>query len=104
MSWRPSEKRNDMLVIYLTGMGQTSPTIDDGLPAPRDPLASALAVPVVRLAGTELPVIYAGLAPGEVGVYQINVTVPRSTPQGLNMPLTISQGGSVHTLGLRVVD
>jgi len=96
--------RNDTLVIYLTGLGQTSPVVDDGLPAPGDPLASALTVPTVQLGGTNLPVIYAGLAPGEVGVYQINVSVPRNTPQGLNMPLTISQGGSVHTLGLRVVE
>ena len=39
-----------------------------------------------------LPVCYAGLAPGEVGVYQINVTVPGGAPVGLGMPLTINQG------------
>lgn len=96
--------RDDTLVIYLTGLGRTTPAVDDGIPSSGTPLATALTVPTVRLAGQDLPVAYAGLAPGEVGVYQINVNVPRSTPTGLNMPLTISQGGSIHTIGLRIVD
>jgi uncharacterized protein (TIGR03437 family) len=48
--------------------------------------------------------MFAGLSPGEVGVYQINVSVPGSAPEGLNIPLTINQGGSTATVGLRVVD
>jgi uncharacterized protein (TIGR03437 family) len=78
--------------------------VGDGLPAPTSPLATALSVPAVYLAGTQLPVSYAGLAPGEVGVCQINATVPRSTPTGLGMPLVISQGGATQTLSLRVVN
>jgi uncharacterized protein (TIGR03437 family) len=96
--------RNDAITIYLTGCGQTSPQVGDGLPAPSNPLAVALTKPVVTLGGTQLNLSYAGLAPGEVGVCQINATVSSQTPTGLNMPLTISQGGSVQTLGLRVVN
>ena len=96
--------RNESLVIYLTGMGAVSPIVDAGLPAPSDPLAEALATPLVTLGGVKLPVDFAGLAPGEVGVYQLNVRVPGNAPQGLAVPLTISQGtGSAHTLSLRVV-
>ncbi len=47
---------------------------------------------------------YSGLAPGQVGVCQINATVPSSTPTGLSLPLVISQGGAVQTIGLRVID
>ena len=75
--------RSDTLVIYLTGMGQTTPVVESGMPSPADPLATTLTQPVVKLGGTTLPVDYAGLAPGQVGVYQLNVTVPRSAPQGL---------------------
>ncbi len=96
--------RNDSITIYLTGCGQTTPQVGDGLPAPANPLAVALTKPVVTLGGAELSVSYAGLAPGEVGVCQINATVSSKTPTGLNMPLTINQGGSVQTLGLRVVN
>ena len=96
--------RGDMLVIYLTGMGQTNPVVITGMPSPGNPLASALTPPTVQLGGQDLSVWYAGLSPGEVGVYQINVSVPSSAPQGLNIPLTINQGGTTATVGLRVVD
>jgi uncharacterized protein (TIGR03437 family) len=95
--------RGDTLVIYLTGMGAVTPIVGNGLPAPSDPLATALAFPSVTLGGTSLSIDYAGLAPGEVGVYQINATVPSSAPQGLSVPLVIGQGGLDHTLNLRVV-
>jgi uncharacterized protein (TIGR03437 family) len=51
-----------------------------------------------------LQVLYAGLAPGQVGVNQINVQVSPNTPEGFDIPLTISQGGFSTTIGLRVVD
>ena len=93
----------DSIVIWATGLGRTSPPIDSGLPAPSDPLAGAVIVPTVAIAGVSLDVQYAGLAPGSVGLYQINATVPKSVPQGLEMPLVISQGGSSTTLSVRVV-
>ena len=57
----------------------------------------------VQLGGTSLPLIYVGLAPGEVGVYQINALVPNSTPLGLSEPLTITQGGFTGTINVRVI-
>jgi uncharacterized protein (TIGR03437 family) len=95
--------RGDTLVLYVTGMGQVTPAVGNGLPAPGNPLATALAPPAVTLGNVTLPVLYAGLAPGEVGVYQINVVVPSSVPQGLSVPLTITQGNSINTFNLRVV-
>jgi len=95
--------RGDTVVIYLTGLGQTSPLVPDGMPAPGDPLAMALTPPTVDLAGVTLPLIYAGLAPGQVGVYQINATVPINAPEGLGVPLTVTQGGSTQTVNVRVV-
>ena len=96
--------RSDMLVIYLTGLGATNPLVTAGLPSPDNPLATALTPPTVTLGGMNLPVTYAGLSPGEVGVYQINVTVPYNAPEGLNQPLTINQDGSTTSIDLRVVD
>jgi uncharacterized protein (TIGR03437 family) len=95
--------RNDTLVLYATGLGQTNPAGLTGYPAPGDPLANALAVPTVSLGGMNLPVLYAGLAPGEVGVYQINVQVPGNAPVGLGMPLTINQGAGAVTVSMRVI-
>ena len=95
---------NDSIIIYATGLGPTQPAVDAGMPAPADPLPAAIIVPTITLGGTALNVTYAGLVPGEVGVYQINATVPLKVPQGLNIPLVITQGGSSTTLSVRVVN
>ena len=94
----------DMLTIYLTGMGQTTPEAQAGQPAPSNPLAWAATAPVVTLGGATLSVSYSGLAPGEIGVYQVNATVPSSVPTGLSIPLVISQAGVATTLNVRVID
>jgi uncharacterized protein (TIGR03437 family) len=96
---------NEALIIYLTGLGATSPSVPSGMPGPSNPLAVALSVPKVTLGGVTLPLIYYGLAPGEVGVYQINVSVPSGVPEGLSVPLVISQGTSVSSsMPVRVID
>jgi len=94
---------NDTLVIYATGLGRTSPALDAGLPAPDDQLSWALIAPSVQLGGKDLNVLFAGLVPGTVGLYQINASVPGNVPQGLEIPLVITQNGTSTTLPLRVV-
>ena len=94
----------DSLTIYLTGMGQTTPSIPAGQPAPANPPAATDIQPTVTLGSSNLSVGYAGLAPGEVGVYQINVTVPFNVAGGMAVPLVISQGGASTTLTVRVVN
>lgn len=96
--------KNDVLIIYLTGLGITSPAVPTGLPGPTNPLASAVVLPEVTLGGDNVSVMFAGMAPGEVGVYQINAKVPPSVPSGLSVPLVISQGGANTTIQVRVVD
>ena len=96
--------QKDTLVIYLTGMGVTFPSVDAGQPAPLSPLAQVTAGPSVTIGGVPLQIQYAGLVPGEVGVYQINAYVPFGVPQGIDEPLAISQGGSTTTLSVRVVN
>jgi len=94
---------NDTLIIYATGLGRTSPAVEAGLPAPEDQLAWAMIAPTVTLGGRDLNVQFAGLVPGSVGLYQINAGVPGNVPQGLDIPLVISQSGSSTTLSVRVV-
>ena len=94
----------DALIIYLTGMGRTIPPVEAGVPSPSNPLASALIPVEVRLGGVGLPISFAGLSPGQVGVYQINAHVPWWVPVGMQQPLEIVQGGSTTTLFVRVVD
>jgi uncharacterized protein (TIGR03437 family) len=96
---------NDTVVIYLTGMGATSPGVAAGLAAPMSPLVYVTQPPVLTLGGSNLSVLYAGLVPGYIsGLYQINATVPASVTQGASVPLVISQGGASTTLSVRVVN
>jgi len=94
----------DQIVIYATGLGRTEPAAEAGVPAPSDPLPKAIIEPEVTLGGVPLAVLYAGLAPGQIGVYQINVAVPAwGVPEGMEIPLSITQAGGSTTLNVRVV-
>jgi uncharacterized protein (TIGR03437 family) len=96
--------RGDTIIIYATGLGKTSPTVEAGTPAPADPLAVTVATPVVTLGGVPLPVTFAGLVPYEIGVYQINAFVPDNVPLGMSVLLNIAQSGAGTAVEARVVD
>jgi uncharacterized protein (TIGR03437 family) len=93
----------DHLVMYATGLGLVTPDVPVGMPGPSDPPAVAQVQPIVTIGGVSMPVVYAGLVPGDVGVYQIEVVVPIHIPEGFNIPLVISQGSGGTTLLVRVV-
>jgi len=94
----------DTLTIYVGGMGQTIQIVDAGSPAPSDPVAVPLVAPTVTLGGVNLSVNSSGLTPGQIGVYQIEVSVPRNIRTGLNVPLQITQGTGSTSLAVRVVE
>ena len=93
----------DEIVIFLTGLGRTSPAFEAGFPAPSDPTAVPVITPEITLGQTGLPVLLAGAVPGEVGVYGIVAKVPFWAPTGMQVPLKIEQGGISTTLMVRVV-
>jgi uncharacterized protein (TIGR03437 family) len=97
-------RRNDSLNIFAAGLGLTSPVVAAGTVSPSNPLATAVAQPTVTLNGVGLPVTFAGLESGQIGVYQITVNVPSSVALGLSVPLTITQGGQSQTVNVRVVN
>ncbi len=86
---RPGE----YLVIYCTGLGPLRTAMRSGDAAPSvPPLAETTITPVVTIAGLPATVTYSGLAPGFVGLYQINVQAPAGLPTG-NQPLQITTLG-----------
>jgi len=85
----------DTLIIYAVGLGDTSPAVATGDPAPGGPLAQVIGTPSVNFGGgIGAPVVvpdYAGLSPTSAGLYQINVRIPEGTPKG-NVNLTVAFG------------
>ena len=94
---------NDTAVIYLTGLGQTLPIAIEGFAASQSPLLEAAAEPVVLIGETLGEIQYAGLAPGFVGLYQMNVFVPGHVQTGLQVPVTVVSGSNFTTVNVRVV-
>jgi uncharacterized protein (TIGR03437 family) len=82
------------LVIYLTGLGATTVNVPSGSPSPSSPLAYVTNTPALTLNGNSIPLLFAGLTPGLVGLYQINFQVPAMLAAG-NYTLAISQNGTV---------
>jgi uncharacterized protein (TIGR03437 family) len=90
-------KASEVLVLYGFGFGRTMPEAKTGAAAPL-PAATLAGRPVVQFdfrvnAGPSRPYInpllmtpvfpgpiFAGLTPGQVGLYQLNVRVPESMP------------------------
>jgi uncharacterized protein (TIGR03437 family) len=78
----------ETVLIYLTGMGAASTPQVDGKAANGEP---TVAVPTVTIGGKPAMVAYSGLAPGFVGLNQINVQIPSGLAPG-NQPVLVSVG------------
>ena len=84
----------EFVVIYLTGLGATDIPVPSGTASPSDPPAHVVETPVVTMNGNSIPVLFAGLTPTLVGLYQINFQIPDNLPNG-SYELLISQSGTV---------
>jgi uncharacterized protein (TIGR03437 family) len=72
------------LEIYATGLGAV-----DVAPSGH---RLTRATPQVTIGGAAAPVLFSGLAPGFVGLYQINIGVPVGLPSGVHS-LVVTAGG-----------
>jgi uncharacterized protein (TIGR03437 family) len=90
----------EVLVLYLIGLGITEPPVAAGHPTPG---ASKSAVqPTLTINGEQAKIDYAGLTPGQVGLYQINFHVPKDAKAG-DLELVVTQDGvRSNTTALRV--
>jgi uncharacterized protein (TIGR03437 family) len=76
------------------GLGAVSNQPADGAAAPSGPLAETSVTPTVTIGGVTGNAIFSGLAPGYVGLYQVNALVPASVASGSAVPVSISIGGT----------
>ena len=86
-------RSGDALVIYTAGVGRIDAQLDAGTASPRAPLAKATSSVRVSIGGVDAPVLFAGLTPELVGLYQINALVPAGAPTGDSVPIFVISGG-----------
>jgi uncharacterized protein (TIGR03437 family) len=77
-------RAGDYIEIYCTGLGPTR--ISGGL-------SLTTLQPTVYLGATPVSAAYSGLAPGFVGLYQVDVQIPAGLSSGV-LPLVIVSGGT----------
>jgi len=82
--------------IYATGLGSVVPTVATGVAASLAALSIAAGQVTAAVDGEAAIVTFAGLAPGTVGFYQVNVLIPPDTKAGL-VPIVISVGGQASS-------
>ena len=90
--------RDEPLTIWATGLGPTTGgKVTAGVPAPLSPLAVTGTVQVFfgdpTISDAQEIVDWSGLAPGLIGVYQINCRIPGTHLQGDALPVTLRIGG-----------
>jgi len=85
--------RGDFISIFCTGLGPVTNQPKSGGPASSDPLSITATTPTVTIGTAEAPVVFSGLAPYFVGLYQVNAQVPASAPTGDAIPLALNIGG-----------
>ena len=81
----------DTLQIFAAGLGLVEPSVETGAAAPSSSTVRSRVR--VTIGGVEVPVVYEGLAPGFVGLYQINVSLPSTVIPGDEVPIVIRQNG-----------
>jgi len=81
------------ILAYLTGGGAVSNQPADGAAAGSGSnISDVTSTVTATIGGQSADVSFAGLAPGFVGLWQVNVVVPSGVVQG-DLPLTVSVGG-----------
>ena len=94
-------RKGDYVVLYGTGAGASfvnasnnNPlTVKDGEAATASPLAATANLPTATVGGKTATVYFSGLAPGFVGLWQLNVQVPADAPSGASVEVVLNFGG-----------
>ena len=85
--------------MYLVGLGPTDIPVASGQPGPSAPLANTTNTPAITLNNEPAGYSFSGLAPGQVGVYQVNLQVPADAVNG-DLILSFSHTGINSNSGI----
>ena len=85
-------KPGDVLILWATGFGPTTPAAPGGAAVPADKAYATSTLPSITIDNVPATVYAAALAPGSAGLYQIAIQVPLSLADG-DWPIQALIGG-----------
>jgi uncharacterized protein (TIGR03437 family) len=91
-------RRGEFLVMYLVGLGATTPPVPSGAPSPLSPLAVPVVSPSLSIDGQPAQIVFAGLTPGFAGLFQINFQVPADARLGEPLDVVVRQGDAASNV------
>jgi len=80
----------EAILLFGTGLGAVSPGVPTGAPASANPLSWVTANVTATVGGVSADVLFAGLAPGYAGLWQINVTLPTGVSGAVPAIVTVA--------------
>lgn len=87
----------DTIEIFCTGLGPVTNQPATGSPASGTSVSWTSVTPTVTIGGAPALVTFSGLAPGYVGLYQVNAQVPAGLAINNEVPVAISMGSTLAT-------
>ncbi len=86
-------KAGDVVTLYATGFGLTNPAVAAGqIPTAAASVPGTVKVTVGSTTLASTDILYAGVAPGAAGLYQLNIHLPATVASG-NQPVQITING-----------
>lgn len=92
----------ELVSVYLTGLGRPNGEILAGQPAPFSPLLTVRGPVEAQVGVVSVTPSFTGLAPGFVGLYQVNLQIPQELPTGMHALRIVVRGVSSNTVSLAV--
>jgi uncharacterized protein (TIGR03437 family) len=85
-------KPGDVLILWGTGFGPTSPPVASGIQVPGDKIYNSSPVSI-KIGSADAQVFGAALSPGFAGLYQVAIQVPAGMADG-DYPITATVSGA----------
>jgi uncharacterized protein (TIGR03437 family) len=82
------------VTVYMSGEGAVNPVVASGAASPGNPVALPMLPVTATIGGQPADVLFAGLAPGGVGLFQVNLRIPALASGDYPLIVTVGQARS----------
>ena len=88
--------RGEVVLIFLSGLGTVTPTVNDGYPSNANNLSYTDAKPIFFVGDVQVTPMYSLLQAVYPGLYQVALTIPASLSATGNVPISVIIGNAYH--------